>query len=418
MRIGFVSTRLAGTDGVSLEVEKWTRVLQRLGHAVFFAAGELGGYTSEGMRIPTLHFEHPAIQALNVRAFGPAADADGAALSRDIETMAGEMQEPLRLFVRSNQLDLLIIENAMAIPMNLPLGLSLTRLIEETGIRAIAHNHDFYWERERFQGSSISHLLDTCFPARLPSLRYVTINTIAQRRLRARRGIEAVVVPNVHDFATPAPGIDDYNRDFRQAIGVADDDWLILQPTRVIRRKGIEMAIELTSALTSALARNGCRLVITHSATDEGLAYWNWLQHEAGVMDVDLRLVDHLVHTTRQRVDGRKVYTLWDAYPHADLVTYPSTYEGFGNALLEAIYFKRPVVINRYPVYNADIKPLGFDFIELDGFVDERAVSQVSELLDNREMAQTMTAHNYALAREHFSLETLEQKLRDILAGF
>ena len=46
-----------------------------------------------------------------------------------------------------------------------------------------------------------------------------------------------------------------------------------------------------------------------------------------------------------------------DAYPHPDLVTYPSTGQGFGKALLEAIYFKRLVVINRYPVYNADIGP-------------------------------------------------------------
>ena len=31
MRIGFVSTRLKGTDGVSLEVEKWSRICERHG---------------------------------------------------------------------------------------------------------------------------------------------------------------------------------------------------------------------------------------------------------------------------------------------------------------------------------------------------------------------------------------------------
>ena len=40
-RIGFVSTRLAGTDGVSLEVTKWVAVLRKLGHQCFFFAGEL-----------------------------------------------------------------------------------------------------------------------------------------------------------------------------------------------------------------------------------------------------------------------------------------------------------------------------------------------------------------------------------------
>jgi mannosylglucosylglycerate synthase len=78
---------------------------------------------------------------------------------------------------------------------------------------------------------------------------------------------------------------------------------------------------------------------------------------------------------------GHKIYSLWDAYPHADLITYPSLYEGFGNALLETIYFKRLAVVNRYPVYNADIKPLGFEFIEMDGFVDDQTVEDTKRLL-------------------------------------
>ena len=99
------------------------------------------------------------------------------------------------------------------------------------------------------------------------------------------------------------------------------------------------------------------------------------------------------------------------------LVTYPSAYEGFGNALLEAIYFKRPVVVNRYPVYNADIRPLGFEFIELDGFVDDAAVERTRELLKAPEQAKAMAEKNYAIAQEHFSLEVLERKLRELIAN-
>jgi glycosyltransferase involved in cell wall biosynthesis len=49
--------------------------------------------------------------------------------------------------------------------------------------------------------------------------------------------------------------------------------------------------------------------------------------------------------------NGHRLYTVADAYSEADLVTYPSEYEGFANAFLEAIYFKRPVVCNRYAIY-------------------------------------------------------------------
>ena len=49
---------------------------------------------------------------------------------------------------------------------------------------------------------------------------------------------------------------------------------------------------------------------------------------------VELLLVGDRIGEQRQLdKKGRKIYTLWDIYPHADLVTYPSLYEGFGNAL-------------------------------------------------------------------------------------
>ena len=69
MRIGFIATRLNGTDGVSLEVEKWAQVLQRLGHEIYYCAGELGGYARGGSLIPELHFAHQSIFRLSKQAF-------------------------------------------------------------------------------------------------------------------------------------------------------------------------------------------------------------------------------------------------------------------------------------------------------------------------------------------------------------
>lgn len=410
MRIGLLSTRLAGTDGVSLETEKWARTLQRMGHEVVYCAGELGGYAARGTLIPELHFAHPRILALTERAFGPDAD-DPEPLLRDVAAVADELYDPLRAFVRDAGLDLLVVENALAIPMNLPLGRALTRLIDEMDLATIAHNHDFFWERERYQGSPIVDFLDTYFPPALPTVQHVTINSIAQRRLAARRGLDAILVPNVHDFATPPPQVDAYSRDVRERFGLTPGDTFVLQPTRVIRRKSIEMALELVHYLGVP----GTPLFVTHSSSDEGPAYWQWLTHEAEMMGVDLRLVDEMVDAERGRRNGRKVYSLWDVYPHADLVTYPSTYEGFGNALLEAIYFRSLVVVNRYPVYAADIAPLGFEFVELDGFVGDAAVTDVRDLLRDPQRVHEMTQKNYALAREHFSLEVLEEKLRALL---
>lgn len=414
MRIGFIATRLRGTDGVTLEVGKWSKVLQRLGHEIFYCAGELGGYAKDGTLIPELHFADQTIQALSRRAFSENPEQDGEKIADEIYSRADEMRAPLRQFIRSNRLDLIIVQNALTIPMNLPLGVCLTGLIAELGINTIAHHHDFYWERQKYQTNAILDLLDTAFPAKLPNIVHVTINSIAQARLKARRGIDSIIVPNVLDFATPPPGIDEYNRDFREKLGLSQNDLFILQPTRVVQRKGIELAIELVRDLQL----QNPALFISHRADDEGLAYWRWLKREAAVMGVHIALIDHMVAAERGKMNGHKIYSLWDAYPHADLITFPSLYEGFGNALLEAVYFKKLTVVNRYPVYNADIKPLGFQFIELDGFVDEHAVEETRRLLKDQSQVREMAEKNYRLGREFFSFQVLEEKLKQILAIF
>ena len=414
MRIGFIATRLQGTDGVTLEVEKWAKVLTNLGHEIYYCAGELGGYAQDGTLIPELHFADQTAYALSQRAFGGSSEQDGDALADQIYSRADDMRAPLRNFIRSNHLDLIIVQNALTIPMNLPLGVSLTGLIAELGIDTIAHHHDFFWERQRYQTNVILDLLDTAFPAKLPNIQHVTINSIAKARLNARRGISSIVIPNVLDFSTQQPQFDEYNRDLRTDLGLEKDELLILQPTRVIQRKGIEMSIDIVKRLDG----DNPHLFITHRADDEGLSYWHWLKREASVMNVDIQLIDHVIGAQRGKINDHKIYSLWDAYLNADLITYPSLYEGFGNALLESIYTRKLTIINRYPVYNADIKPLGFEFIELDGFVSENSIQLARELLSSPDQVKEITDKNYQLAQEYFSLEVLEKNLKELIANY
>lgn len=415
MKIGFISTRLAGTDGVSLETHKMAHVLRQLGHETVYCAGELD-VPEDGLLVPELHFTDPVALSLGELAFGspPAQPGiDDTAVLAQISARSADLLPQLRHFVTTFQPDYLIAQNIFAIPMQLPLAHALRTLLAETELPALAHNHDFYWERERFAVNRIPNFLAAHFPPDLPNLHHAVINTAAQKDLLARRGLTSTLLPNVFDFATPAPGIDDYNIDFRQAIGLQDEDWLILQPTRVVPRKGIELAIDLVARLNDPRAK----LVITHKAGDEGLDYLHDLQQKATQTGVDLRYVADIVDDVRGRTaDGRKIYSLWDTYSQADFVTYPSLYEGFGNALLETVYFRLPALVNRYHVYVDDIAPHGFHFVEIEGEVTEEAVTAVGNILANPGQASAMTNRNYDVALEHFSYETLQRIL--ISLGF
>jgi glycosyltransferase involved in cell wall biosynthesis len=105
-------------------------------------------------------------------------------------------------------------------------------------------------------------------------------------------------------------------------------------------------------------------------------------------------------------------------YPYADFITYPSLYEGFGNAFLEAIYFKKPILINRYATFVRDIEPQGFDLVVMDGFLSKQTVQNVVDILSSSKRRKKMVKSNYAIAARHYSYQVLRNQLSSIMQSF
>jgi glycosyltransferase involved in cell wall biosynthesis len=408
-RVGFVATRLAGTDGVSLETEKWVRVFEEQGFRCAFFGGELDTPAEASWTVAEAHFLHPAIRDLYRGCFGLARRSP--ATTRKLHHYCARLKDQLYRFVERFAIDLLVVENALTIPLNLPLGMALAELISETALPTIAHHHDFYWERQHFLTNAAWEILNMAFPPQLPSIQHVVISSAAGSQLGLRTGIAATIIPNVMDFDHPPPPVDDFAADVRRSLGLAAGELLVLQPTRVVKRKGIEHAIELVRRLGRK-----ARLVISHASGDEGHAYERRVREYARLMGVDTLFISQIIGERRGRTaDGRKIYALEDIYPHADLVTYPSDFEGFGNAFLEAVYFRKPIVVNTYSIYQMDIRPRGFAAIEIDGYVTEEALERTRQVLDDAALRQAMVEGNFDIARRCFSYAVLRRKLANLL---
>lgn len=408
-RLGFVSTRFNGTDGVSLETRKWAEVLQRLGQSVFYFAGISDQPEEISFVVPEAHFLHKDVQA--IASISYRSSTRPPEITHRIHQLRSHLKEQLYKFVKKYDIELLIVENALSIPMNIPLGLALAELIAETGIPAIGHHHDFYWERKRFLVNCIGDYLEMAFPPRLPSIHHVVINSLAGTEMGKRRGLDVTIIPNVMDFDNPPPAPDEYTESLRADLQIEPGEHFFLQPTRPLQRKGIEYAVELIRRLEVE-----ARLVISHAGGDEGDEYVKHMRVIADLMNVRVNFVSDIIKTERGRTkDGRKIYTLDDVYPRADLVTYPSLLEGFGNAFLEAVYHRRPIFMNNYTIYSIDIKPKGFRAVEFTGFVTEKTVKEVQKVLSDPEYAEEMTEHNYQLGKQFYSFSVLEQHLRVLL---
>ena len=410
--IGFVSTRFAGTDGVSLESAKWAKILWDHQHVSYWYAGKLDRDPKASLVIPEAYFYDRDNVWINERVFGTRTrDRE---TTRKIYEVAEHLKGTLYEFVKKFSIDILVVENALCLPMHIPLGVALTHFIAETGISTVAHHHDFYWERSRFSVNAVDDFLTMAFPPTLPSIQHVTINSFAQQDLSWRKGAASILVPNVLDFERSAPE-EIVNSDFRERIGLAPDDIMLLQPTRVVPRKGIEHSI----ALISQLKNPKCKLVVSHESGDEGLEYRDALTELAEHSDVDLRFVHaHVTPGTEPPPNGASITSLAEVYAGADLITYPSLYEGFGNALLEAFYYRKPVLVNRYAIFIADIEPKGFKVITMNGFLTRSVLEQVRRVIGDEEHRKEMVDYNFELGKAFFSYSVLRRKLRSLITNF
>jgi len=397
MQIGMISTRFAGLDGVSLEAAKLAPVIREAGHEVSWFAGELGDNFSPGVQLPAAHFATEENLAIEARAF--ASNGPDEELADLIRRRAAELKPALIEFLST--VDVAYVHNALSIPMQLPLAVAITEALAETQSRAVAHHHDFAWERPRFSRCRVPEILEGYFPPLSSGISHTVINSIAKQALANRTGADATLLPNILDFESGPEGPGEGSR-YRAAAGIDENKTILLQPTRIIERKGIEHTIELAAALDTETV-----VVFSHAA-DRDEAYWTKLVSLAGEKGV----------TTVYAPVGPNVDStldLPDAFAAADLVCFPSLVEGFGNALVECLFYRRPLFVNRYDVYVADIAPMGIEAIEMDGQLTPDVVAQVEFLLRSQRDQVMMAEHNYQVGLQHMSHRVIRDRLLPLL---
>jgi mannosylglucosylglycerate synthase len=264
--------------------------------------------------------------------------------------------------------DLVVVENLLSIPMNLAASRAVAGALR--GRTAILHHHDPPWQRARY-----AHITE--LPPNDPEWAHVTINALTRIEL-AERGIDATVIYNAFDVDEPAGD----RAATRAALGFAPDERVVVHPVRAIERKNIPRALRIAEQLDAT--------------------YWLSGPIEEGYGDELARLFaaarTRVVH---QRCDDRP-----GLYAAADLVLFPSTWEGFGNPPIEAAIHHRGAVVGDYPVA-AELRAMGFRWLRVDD------VAAMQHWLA-RPDAGTL-AHNARIVREQLSYPKLVERLGDLL---
>ena len=450
--IGFIQHRLGRTDGVSLEVDKFRMVLERNGHQVFYLAGNAD--VPGGACLPELYPFHPVTQRILMNATRALTDyASPGELMAEVRAHADVLKPGMRRFLEEHALDLIFPNNLMSVGYNLPGMLALHEVIEETGVKTVCHNHDFWWEDSGEVYPTCPEVVsfyEAHAPPVGPNIRHLVINRIGQAALKARKGAASRVVPNVFDFDQPGWTEDAYNADFREAIGLKPDDLFFLQATRILDRKGVELALDVIAELNRPENRArlegqplwdgrrfgaDSRIVLVCAGYVEGIglsgSYEQNLVDKAEGLGVSVIWCGDRVAHHRGMRDGEKIYSLWDAYVGADFVTYPSYWEGWGNQLIEAVFARLPVLLFEYPVYVSDLRLAEFEVVSLGEQLSGRdarglvtvapervraAAAGVMTYLQDAGKRKAAVDHNFRQAERLYSYRSLEGILEEILA--
>ena len=348
------------------------------------------------------------------------------------ETNPQELIEHLNLYskviykkiirwIGERKIDLLISENASALPSHLEMGMAINKAVHKTGIPTITHDHDFAWERgDRYFSphKMINDFVEEIFPLRSPNSVHAVINTHAVNTLKERFGRVSVNVPNVMNFNHSFGVQNQKNAYLARHMGFSKQDLFLFQITRIVRRKGIESAISLLHKLSDKRVK----LIITGNyADDAGSSYYNELVnqiHELKLGEQVSFAYDLFHNKGLSNRNGDVRFSLSDAYARATACTYFSTYEGFGNAFVEAVLARRPIFVNNYePVYQPDICSKGFRTVMIEnGELTDDSVKQMAEIIYNPQLAEEITDYNFELGKKYFSYDTLHEKL-ELLIG-
>ncbi len=434
LHYGIIHSLIGKNDGVSIVIDQSVNAMVKdlgigLGNIFFMAAHSSPRFNAETHEI----FWHKSeLNKTIVSQFSREADSSLAELIHENGLIARDI---IADFVKRNSIDILIAHNTSH-PYNFITAVGLGYYIDELRKQNIVWPkvlvwwHDSYFERAQFANPNpvIKKFLKYLPGTLIDGIVFInSTQTGLARKVFSEYDANpkdsfftdrTAVIPNTHDIywdwkactwtgnKLNFPPQDSYNQSFLRDIGLEDmlksggysvqETLILLQHTRIVPRKKIEVAIDLAFKLAERFEREGKRkciaLLISGHSGDEQVKYKEYLTEYfqiKGKSDpgraVFMIFGENHILSHRDIIVDKKYYNFFEipgiVASLGGIGTYFSETEGFGNNLLEMIAAGLPVVINKYDIYKTDVEPLGFNmpFIE-DGVLDEALIEKTFKL--------------------------------------
>jgi hypothetical protein len=469
LNIGIIHSLIGKNDGVSIVIDQTVNAMVNdmgieLGSIFFLAA-----HTSPRFNAQTndIFWHKNDIHKTIIKNF------DGElpeGFDELIHQKAIEAKDIIAQWVRKNNIDLIIAHNTSH-PYNFITAVGIGYYIEELRDKGIVWPkvmvwwHDSYFEREQFSNPNpvikkyLKYLPGTeidgiAFINRYqPELARKLFQSLNYSKIDKFFSNRTIVVPNTSsidwdwekqdwgngEFIAP-PG-DNYNDTFFTDIGLIceiekrgfsiEDTVILLQHTRIVPRKKIEVALDFAFQLEKKYIQENQKkcivlLISGHSGDEQAdyknflLNHYNNLLKENPGADVVMIFGEHRILSHRDIIVDKKYYNFYEVpaiiAAYGGIGTYFSEVEGFGNNLLEMVSFGLPVVINKYDIYKSDIEQLGFHFPAVENCsLNDNVIDEAYELLTNAKIRNENIKHNLGILSTKLGHKIIAEKLRPLI---
>jgi glycosyltransferase involved in cell wall biosynthesis len=291
--------------------------------------------------------------------------------------------------------DAVLIHNVMTMPFDLEWTSELHALaLAHPEIRWINWVHDVAAVNPAY-----AHL---GWQVPIPPMLHVAVSEVRRADYARATGLpmESIhVIPNGIDLASVlnlTPQI--------AALPLGDYELVLVHPTRLVRRKNIELGLRVLSALRS----EGCdaTYIITgapdpHQA--DGVAYHRELKSLVSELD----LTEHVLFLGESAPLGDD--DVRSLYAAADALFFPSTGEGFGLPLLEALAHRLPIFCSNLLVHGEVLGEKGHYF-QIDAEPKEIS-AQIMRWLNNNQP----TRQRRLLRQKFDMLKICQERLEPLL---
>ncbi len=469
LRIGIIHSLIGKNDGVSIVIDQTVNAMVdymdlELGNIFFLAAHSSPRFNAETNDI----FWHK--NEVHKRIINDFQTDNTNGLDNLIHHNALYARSVIKEWSERNQIDLIIAHNTSH-PYNFITAVGLGYYIEELRAEGIIWPklmvwwHDSYFERPIFANPNkvIEKYLKYLPGKYVDALAFINKHQVdIAKCMYSHEGMpnldtffenRSCVIPNTSDISwnwqsanwnilnAVYPPQDNYNDSFFKDIGLLDqlakrdltldDACILLQHTRVVPRKRIDIAIDLAFELEKKFLSAGkiksiVVLVSGHSG-DEQVSYIEFLEaHYAKLItknptsNVILLFGESHILSHRDIIVDKKYYKFSEIpsiiAAQGGLGSYFSEIEGFGNNLLEVISSGLPAVVNKYPVFKEEIEHLGFQLPAIEECrLTSELVSDAYELLTDIVRRNRTVHHNLQILYRKLDHAIISKKLTPLI---